>query len=223
MPFPITWWDIGCCWWCCWCWCWCCGWNDDPICCCSWLFIICCIIGWENPPTFTLIFCSRPCRRGKCSSAGDGWRDPGVRLERLWKLQLLVTRTDEELEIEGERKWRWNYKTQRIFLLESFVIIDAVRSVRWIHFVFLQTVRLERRVVFLIIIALNFAAGERKRRKYWANFLLSPPASVCLPFRRSSSLASAAPVPAEIPCWWANHPEHIRPFSRPNLRWSRVG
>lgn len=88
MPPFKRWCPIGC-WWCCWCWCW--GWNDEPICCWSWLFIMCCIIGWENPLTFTLMLCSRPCNRGKCSSAGDGWRDPGVRLERTWKLQLLVT------------------------------------------------------------------------------------------------------------------------------------
>lgn len=91
MPPFKTWCPSGC-WWCCWCWCWCCGWNDDPICCWSWLFIMCCIIGCEKPLTLTLMLCSSPCRRGKCSSAGDGWREPGVRLERLWKLQLLVTR-----------------------------------------------------------------------------------------------------------------------------------
>lgn len=102
MPPFITWCPSGC-WWCCWCWCWCWGWNDEPICCCSWLFIICCIIGWEKPPTLTFMLCSRPCKRGICSSAGDGWREPGVRLERLWKLQLLVTKVMRRLEWSHDR------------------------------------------------------------------------------------------------------------------------
>ena len=114
----------------------CCGWKDeDPICCWSWLFNICCIIGCENPPT--LMPCSSPKEfRAKCSSAGEGWRDPGVRLctNKLIQNTAII-----------------NYPLN---LLETFVIINSVCCPIRIRVIFLQSIGFKRRCNFFIVITL---------------------------------------------------------------------